>query len=63
VDDDRDTQRVVIELHRGTGPMTGRFLAEGHGRPEPFDGWLELLALLEAARAPAQETSSPSGTE
>jgi hypothetical protein len=31
--------------------MTGTFLDEGKRDPMPFSGWMELLALLEAARA------------
>ena len=41
---------MVIELNCADGPMTGRFMAEGHGEAVPFAGWLELLALLESAR-------------
>jgi hypothetical protein len=52
-------QRVVIELRRGEGPMSGRFLAEGQHQPQPFSGWLELLALLETARLPADQTADP----
>lgn len=48
-----DLLRVVIELDRGEGPVSGRFLAEGQHEPHPFSGWLELLALLETARPPA----------
>jgi hypothetical protein len=48
-----DPHRVVIELHVGAGPMTGRFLAEGQDEPQPFSGWLELLTLLESVRLPA----------
>jgi hypothetical protein len=51
---DADPHRVVIELHRGEGPMSGRFLAEGQHQPQPFSGWLELLALLETARSPGR---------
>jgi hypothetical protein len=43
--------RIVIELRPGDGPMTGTFLDEGKRDPMPFSGWMELLALLEAARA------------
>jgi hypothetical protein len=46
-----ETQRVLIELHRGDGPITGTFLPEDRPQPMPFFGWIELLALLETARA------------
>jgi hypothetical protein len=55
------TKRVVIELRRGEGPMSGRFMAEGQGRPQIFSGWLELLALLETARLPPAD--APTATE
>jgi hypothetical protein len=56
---DTGVHRVVIELRRGEGPMSGRFLAEGHDQPQPFSGWFDLLALLEAARYPAGRTPEP----
>jgi hypothetical protein len=56
---DPDLHRVLIELHRAAGPMSGRFLAEGQDEPQPFSGWLELLALLEAARLPADQATDP----
>jgi hypothetical protein len=56
---DPDLHRVVIELHRADGPMSGRFLAEGQDEPQPFSGWLELLALLETARLPADNATDP----
>jgi hypothetical protein len=52
---DPHVQRVVIELRRGEGPMSGHFLAEGQHQPQPFSGWLELLALLEIARLRADQ--------
>jgi len=58
VDQDQDTQRVVIELHRGDGPMSGRFLVEGNEEPAVFAGWMELLALLESIRRPSGETAT-----
>jgi hypothetical protein len=54
---DPDLQRVVIEFRRTDGPMSGRFLAEGQDQPQPFSGWLELLALLETARLPAEQAT------
>jgi hypothetical protein len=60
---DPDLHRVVIELHRGDGPMSGRFLAEGEDQPEPFSGWLELLALLETAHRPAETAADPQQQE
>jgi hypothetical protein len=39
--------------------MSGRFLAEGQDEPQPFSGWLELLALLETARLPADNANDP----
>jgi hypothetical protein len=46
-----DTQRIVIELHRGDEPIAGTFLAGSGARPTPFSGWIELLALFDTARA------------
>jgi hypothetical protein len=56
---DADVHRVVIELRRGEGPMSGRFLAEGEAQPQPFCGWLELLALLETVRPPTDPAPNP----
>jgi hypothetical protein len=60
VDYVENTQRIVIELRRGDGPMIGRFLVEGDAEAARFDGWLELLALLEAARAIPGKRGPPS---
>jgi hypothetical protein len=57
---DPDVDRVVIEFRRAEGPMSGRFLAEGQDEPQRFSGWLELLALLENARVPADQ---PAGSD
>ena len=51
--------RVVLELHRGEGSMSGRVLAEGQTQPQSFTGWLELLALLESACPPADRPTDP----
>lgn len=48
------TQRIVIEVHPGDGPIIGTFLADGRRKSTPFHGWIELLALLEIARAHPQ---------
>jgi hypothetical protein len=56
---DSNVQRVVIELPRGEGPKSGRFLTEGQHQPQLFSGCLELLALLETARLPADQTADP----
>jgi hypothetical protein len=42
-------RRVVVELAAGTGPIAGT-LREEDGAARPFSGWLELCALLQAAR-------------
>jgi hypothetical protein len=47
--------RVVLELDPGPGPMTGTFRDEA-GTPRRFDGWLELCALLDAARITGDQT-------
>jgi hypothetical protein len=45
-------QRIVIDLHRGRGPISGWFLAEGQVAAIEFLSWMDLVALLEAARRP-----------
>jgi hypothetical protein len=58
-----DLPRVVIEFRRAEGPMSGRFVAGGQEQPQPFSGWFELLALLEAARSLAGQTPKPTQEE
>jgi hypothetical protein len=42
--------RVQLELRRGVEPIEGR-LIDDHGEVVSFTGWLELMSVLEAARA------------
>jgi hypothetical protein len=46
--------RLQLELERAGDPIRGRLHRE-HGEPVPFTGWLELIAAVEAARAPAPD--------
>jgi hypothetical protein len=52
---DSQVQRVGDRGPPREGPMSGRFLAEGQHELQPVSGWLELLALLETARLPADQ--------
>jgi hypothetical protein len=45
---DVESASIAGVLHRGDGPV------------RPFDGWLELVALLEDLRQPAANDGSPS---
>jgi hypothetical protein len=42
--------RVQLELRRGVEPIEGR-LIDDHDEVVSFTGWLELMSVLEAARA------------
>jgi hypothetical protein len=55
------TQRIVIELDRNAGPISGTFVAQDTPKVTPFYGWIELLALLETARDPS--ASAPDDKE
>ena len=57
---DRAGERVWIEVDLAADPITG-LVHSGDDRARPFDGWLELVALLEAAREPTSDdgTSEP----
>ncbi|MBX5440771.1 MAG: hypothetical protein IRZ32_04500 [Solirubrobacteraceae bacterium] len=46
---DREVRRVVVVLEPGPGPIRGQIEQPG-APPRPFAGWLELCALLDAAR-------------
>jgi len=57
--------RLKLELARASDPIEGR-LSDEHGKRFPFSGWLELIALLEAAKAedgrpPTREGPSTTG--
>lgn len=43
--------RIVLELDLGVDPISGRIRADGE--PAAFDGWLQLVAALEAMRTAA----------
>jgi hypothetical protein len=47
-----DPDRVWIEVDPASEPIAG-VIHDGSGPGRPFAGWLELVALLEAARGPA----------
>lgn len=47
-------RRVQVDLEPGPGPIQGTVSGEQE-TPRRFAGWLELCALLEAARATAGE--------
>ncbi len=49
-------RRVVIELDAGPDPIAGQLLMDGNGTRR-FEGYTQLIAALEAARAAAPEAS------
>lgn len=49
-------RRVVIELDAGPDPIAGQLLTDGNGIRR-FEGYTQLIAALEAARAAAPEAS------
>ncbi len=49
---DAPAHRVVLDLDGGPGPIAGS-VRDVDGVPRRFVGWLELCALLEAARGTA----------
>ena len=51
-------RRVVVDLEPGAGPITGT-VQGSDGVRHGFAGWLELCALLQAARATAGEAQPP----
>jgi hypothetical protein len=55
----RDQDRVWIELNPASEPIAG-VIHDGSESGRPFAGWLELVALLEAARSGAVGPDSPS---
>jgi len=49
--------RVILDLLPSPADrVTGTLITEGAGAPVPFDGWLELMRLLETVRS---DPSSP----
>ena len=48
--------RVEVSVEIGSDPITGE-VAVGAARPEPFSGWIELVAAIEAARS--EQTPGP----
>jgi hypothetical protein len=51
-----EPRRVVIELDPGPDPIAGLLLTDGN-RPRRFEGYTQLIAALEVARAAAPEAS------
>jgi hypothetical protein len=51
-----EPRRVVIELDAGPDPIAGQLLMDGTGTRR-FEGYTQLIAALEAARAAAPNTS------
>jgi hypothetical protein len=49
-----EPRRVVIELDSGPDPITGLLLMDGKGSRR-FEGYTQLIAALEAARAAAPD--------
>jgi hypothetical protein len=49
-----EPRRVVIELDPGPDPIAGLLLMDGSG-PRRFEGYTQLIAALEVARAAAPE--------
>ena len=55
----REPDRLWIELDPASEPIAG-VVHDGSESGRPFAGWLELVALLEAARRAAVGPDSPS---
>jgi hypothetical protein len=51
VDVDADGRKVWVEIDIGVEPIAGT-IHHGPGAARPFEGWLELIALLEAVCRP-----------
>jgi hypothetical protein len=54
--------RMELSLDCSSEPISGQFAIEP-GSPQPFSGWIELAAAIEAARAQAaSEGKTPGGS-
>jgi hypothetical protein len=49
IEQERATATVVLELNLGAEPMSGS-LTEADGPARNFEGWLELVSMLESIR-------------
>jgi len=49
-----DTVRVVLHVRHGAGTPFEGTVEVGSGGPRSFHGWLELMGLVEEARASAE---------
>jgi hypothetical protein len=52
--------RMTIEFEQDSAPIAGRVQQEDQA-PQEFEGVLELIALVEAARRPARRRTGPEG--
>ena len=48
--------RYVVDLYQSDGEVHGEVLAEGRTEPVAFQGWLELVRLLELSPPPTEPT-------
>ena len=56
--DDRATDRLWIEIDPAAEPISG-VIHHGSEPARRFDGWLELVALLETERRPGSDPFVP----
>lgn len=52
--------RMTIEIDRDSTPIAGR-VAQANESPQEFEGILELISLVEAARRPADDRAGAHG--
>jgi hypothetical protein len=54
------TLRIVLELEPDADPVHGRLFSDG-SKPRPFDGYVQLIGLIEALQHPdrGRETDNP----
>jgi hypothetical protein len=59
----RSTTHLRLAIDVGSDPITGR-MSDGDDRWQPFTGWIDLVAAIEAARIAHPETdAAPAGME
>jgi hypothetical protein len=59
----RSTANLQLTIDVGSDPITGQ-MCNGDNRWQPFSGWIDLVAAIEAARtAAAANDGGPAGVE